>query len=77
MSISIKDLGILFDTKITFNGHVIAICNKAFKMLNFIRSHTRNFNVQVIKLLYTSLVRPHLGTDAPIWSPNYQLYANS
>ena len=73
----IKDLGILFDKKITFNDHVVAICNKAFKMLGFIRRHTRDFNnVQVIKVLYTSLVRSHVETGAPIWSPNYQLYAN-
>ena len=73
----IKDLEILFDKKNTFNDHVVAICDKASKILGFIRRHTRDSNnVQVIKVLYASLVRSHVETGAPIWSPNYQLYAN-
>jgi hypothetical protein len=33
---SVKDLGVLLDSKLTFNAHIKFCCNKALKMLGFL-----------------------------------------
>src|SRR5436190_18523720 len=67
-----KDLGILFDTKLTFSEHVLAVCKSAFGLLGLIR-RSGNFlrNTESLKMLYYSLVRSKLEYGAVIWSPHF------
>lgn len=72
---SFKDLGILFDSKLTFATHINNICNKAMKMLGFIIRNSKNFsNIQTFKSLYFCYVRPILEYGAVIWHPLYNTY---
>jgi len=43
-----------------FNNHYDYIITKAFKVLSFVIRNTKDFNIDTIIKLYTSLVRPHL-----------------
>ncbi|KAG8222729.1 hypothetical protein J437_LFUL008125 [Ladona fulva] len=49
--------------------------DKAQRMLGFITRNTKNFkNIQTIKILYCSLVRPLLELSSPVWSPYYSVH---
>lgn len=73
----IKDLGILFDSKLSFAQHIQAICSKALRMLGFVKRHTSDFNsISAVKTLYTSLVRSQLENCTMIWNPYYVTYVN-
>jgi len=73
---SIRDLGILFDEKFLFSGHIIEICKAAYRTLGFIcRSGSFLKNINSFKLLYYSLVRTKLEFGSVIWYP-YQSYLN-
>lgn len=67
-----NDLGVVYDSKLRFDGHITNITNKAFKMLGFILRFSKDFrNVDCIKMLYNTLVRPHLEYCTTAWSPFY------
>lgn len=69
----VKDLGIMFDEKLSFNVHVDRTVSSALKSLGFIIRNTHNFrNIQCLKILYFSLVRSKLEYGAVIWNPFYK-----
>ena len=69
---SVKDLGILFDRKLSFNDHINMIVSKANSMLGFIKRNSSEFtNPQTLKCLYMSLVRPHIEYCSIIWNPYF------
>ena len=71
----IRDLGVLLDCKLTFTQHIENCCNKALKLLGFIKRHTRDFtNISVLKILYTSLVRSQLENCSSVWSPYFNVH---
>ncbi|CAH2011323.1 unnamed protein product [Acanthoscelides obtectus] len=71
----VKDLGVIFDSKVTFYQNIEVIRNKALKMLGFIKRNTSEFtNIGAIVTLYTSLVRSHLENCSSVWSPYYVTY---
>ena len=66
----VKDLGVLIDKKLTFKHHVHIVCNKAFKMLGFIKRCCKNFNsTETYLSLYRSLVRSNLEYCSVVWNP--------
>ena len=73
----IKDLGVMLDSKLTFNEHVEYVCSKASKTLGFLFRITKEFkDVQCLKALYCSLVRSTLEYSSVIWSPYYANNSN-
>lgn len=71
----IKDLGVIFDCKLSFVPHINAIVNKSYRMLGFIGRVTSKFNnISCIKFLYNSLVRSRLEYNSPIWNPHAVKY---
>ena len=71
----VRDLGVLFDSKLTFSQHISACCSKALRMLGFVKRNTRDFkNIFTIRVLYLTLVRPHLEGSTIIWSPYFNIY---
>lgn len=71
----VKDLGIVFDPKLTFHNHIQSLVKECFKKLGFVTRNCRDFSQgHVIGLLYTSLVRSKLEYGAPIWNPNEKKY---
>ena len=74
----IKDLGVIFDSKLSFVEHISMCCNKALKMLGFVIRHTKYFNsLWALRTLYVSLVRTHLENNSIVWSPFYQIHVNA
>lgn len=69
----VKDLGVLLDSKLTFNAHLTYIISKASSQLGFIFRFAKHFkDVYCLKALYCSLVRPILEYSSVVWSPYYQ-----
>ena len=71
----IKDLGVLLDSHLSFTIHLDSIVSKSLQMLGFVKRNTKDFlNIPSIKLLYCSLVRPHLEYCSSVWSPSYNVH---
>lgn len=69
---TIKDLGILLDSKLTYNAHINFIYNKALKMLGFLFRVCKDFrNLHSLKTVYFSYVRSHLEYCCQIWNPSH------
>ncbi|XP_044591507.1 uncharacterized protein LOC123273733 [Cotesia glomerata] len=69
-SSSIKDLRIIFDTKLTFSAHIDKIVSQAYKVLGYILRSGKDFkNNHTLVHLFNSLVRPILEYGSIVWSP--------
>ena len=72
---TIRDLGVLIDSKLTFLPHIENCCSKALQILGFIKRNTNDFkNINAIKLLYVTLVRPILENCSVVWNPQCVTY---
>lgn len=72
---SVKDLGIIFDDRLTFREHYDYIVGKSSRLLGFISRSTLNFkNPTSFIHLYCSLVRSILEYNSCIWSPHYIIH---
>lgn len=75
---TVKDLGVLLDTKLRFDNHINTAINKAYRMLGFLIRQCKNFtNIKTLNILFNSLVRPHLEYCTPVWNPSYSKYIHS
>lgn len=69
---TIKDLGVIFDTQLTFIQHINKKTAEALKMLGFIIRNCLSFtNTEALKILYASYVRSKLEYGSLIWNPYY------
>ena len=57
---SIKDLGILNDSALSFDDHIQNIVSKANRMAGLIRGSFVFLDEDIFKRLFTAFVRPHL-----------------
>lgn len=67
-----KDLGVLFDNKLTFDNHINYAVNKANSMLGLIKRSFLYLDIDSFLCLYKSLVRPHLEYGNIIWYPLFK-----
>ena len=65
-----KDLGVTFDTSLTFDEHIQLKIYKAYSMLGLIKRNFIYMDRNTFILLYKSLVRPHLEYANSVWSPH-------
>jgi len=66
---SIKDLGVLFSSDLSFKLNHEHMLSRSYKMLGFINRNTQKFkNPTTIKTIYCSLVRSVLEYASLIWS---------
>lgn len=73
-----KDLGVLFDPTLSFKAHYDFICNKALKLLGFIKRSLSDFNnINCFKNVYCSLVRSVLEYSSSVWSPFYKCHIDN
>ncbi|KAL1448090.1 hypothetical protein WDU94_000030, partial [Cyamophila willieti] len=74
----VKDLGIIFDSDLSFNSHVNIITNKAYRNLGFLYRNSREFKSPLtLKSLYSSIIRSSLEYCAVLWSPMYAVHGNA
>lgn len=70
----IRDLGVIFDNKLSFESHITNITTKAYKMLGFISRSLNHFTqLSTYKLLYFTYVRSKLEYNSPVWSPHTRI----
>ena len=67
-----KDLGVTFDSELSFRTHIKNTVAKANSRVGLIKRTFSYMNITNFKLLYKSLVRPILEYCSSIWSPHYQ-----
>lgn len=71
-SVTVRDLGVTFNTTLDYSQHIDNIVSNAYKVLGFLKRKTINFsNQNALKLLYFSLVRSNLEYCSLIWDPYY------
>lgn len=69
------DLGVLFDSAMSFVPHVEYILPRAYKMLAFLRRNCSEFfNPYTLKHIYTSFVRSKLEYASVVWNPHASSY---
>lgn len=70
-----KDLGITFDSKLTFEPHFINITSRAYKMLGFISRSLNKFRLMsTYNTLYNTYVRSIIEYCSTVWNPHYDIY---
>ena len=65
-----KDLGVHIDRNLDFEKHIALATAKANKILAIIYKTFEYIDQDMFKMLFKSLVRPHLEYAAPVWSPH-------
>lgn len=71
----IRDLGVIIDSKLTFNSHIDKIIQRAYKLLGFVLRVCKPFQHKMTyMLLYFSLVRSILDFGCVIWSPFFKCH---
>jgi hypothetical protein len=73
----VRDLGVIHDSKLTYEKHIDFIAKKANLSLGFImRSRSQFSNIKTAKVLYCAYVRSTLEYCSQIWNPQYDIYIN-
>lgn len=66
----VRDLGVILNSRFSFEDHIDSIVNKANATLGFVKRWCKEFNDPYIsRLLYCTFVRPILEYASPVWSP--------
>lgn len=72
---SIKDLGVIHDSKSIFKDHIDHIASKASRALGFVVRMSNDLkSLKTIKVLYCAFVRSHLEYASQVWNPQYNVY---
>jgi len=65
-----KDVGVTINSKLKFDEHIQNQVNKANKMMGLIRRSFKFLDFRSFRLLFKSIVRPHLEYASSVWSPS-------
>jgi hypothetical protein len=75
---SVRDLGVVFGSRLSFTNHIESIVNSSFKSLGFVLRNGREFSdVDKLQLLYFTYVRSRLEYASIVWSPMYSIHISS
>jgi Reverse transcriptase (RNA-dependent DNA polymerase) len=67
---SMRDLGVQYDSQLTFNDHVDKVCGTARRMMGFVMRTGKFFdNPYTFTTLYNALVRSNVEYASVIWNP--------
>jgi len=68
--VSINDLGVIFDSSLSFKDHISHKINKAYNILGIIKRNFIFMDESSFILLYKSMVCPHLEYANSVWCPH-------
>ncbi|KAG7306859.1 hypothetical protein JYU34_008326 [Plutella xylostella] len=72
---SIRDLGIIIDSSLSFRHHIDNIINKTSKLSGFINRQMKSLKrPSVTVVIYNTLVRGILEYCSTVWNPSYQVH---
>lgn len=75
--ISIRNLGVYFDTQLAYDQHIELTVNWSLRMLGYIKRHVGTLNnIYCFRNVFVSLVRSIVEYNCIVWSPFYQVYIN-
>ena len=66
---SIKDLGVVMDSGLSFDSHIYDKINMANKMLGIVKRNFQDLDKNSFILLYKGMVRCHLEFAVSVWNP--------
>lgn len=67
----VRDLGVIFDTKLTFENHIDTITNRAAQMVGAARRFVRGINHPLLmRTIYMTYISPILEYESVIWNQN-------
>ena len=70
---SMRNLGVIFDSAMSFENQIQNVVNKCLKTLGFIKNVSRDFrSASTLVKLYKSLLLPILTYCSPIWLPHME-----
>ena len=64
-----RDLGVQISSDLKWKNHISAIVSKANKVLGMLLKTFTSRDSDLWKMLYISLVRPHLEFASTVWNP--------
>lgn len=64
-----RDLGVKFSSDLKWKHQVQSCVGRCNSILGRLKRTFKTIDVESCKLLYTSLIRPHLEFAEPVWSP--------
>ncbi|WAR21988.1 YWV1-like protein [Mya arenaria] len=64
-----KDLGVIFDSRLTFEEHITEIASKAHRVTGIIWRSFEFMNKDMFLNLYKSIIRPIVEYGSCVWSP--------
>ena len=64
-----KDLGVVFDSELTFQYHICEKVRKANCTIGLTRRSFSYLDCKMFLKMYTSFVRPHLEYAQAVWAP--------
>ncbi len=68
-----KDLGVIYDSKLSFTSHINDLYSKCIKLVGFIFRTSSDFrNATTVLALFNSLIRSKLEYSSTIWNPSSQ-----
>ena len=65
-----KDVGVTINSKLKFDEHIQNQVNKANKMMGLVRRSFKFLDIRSFRLLFKSIVIPHLQYASSVWSPS-------
>ena len=71
-----KDLGVIFDSNLTFEEHILNQVKKANAIVGLIRRSFLHLTPSTFRQLFVSFVRPHLEYAQVIWSPKLKKHSD-
>ena len=71
---SSKYLGVIIDSKLTWQDHIDYVYNKLLKFVSIFYKIRDQVNMDVLKMIYFSFVHPHILYSIEIYGNTYQTY---
>jgi ribonuclease P/MRP protein subunit RPP40 len=73
---TVKDLGVIFDRKLSFTSHIDHVVSDSMKQLGFLIRNSRDFqSSRTLTMLFNAFVRSKLHYACIIWQPHHNIQA--
>lgn len=72
---SIKDLGVVFDSKLTFSDHILQLSASCYKLLGFVIRSSKQFTKpEAMTSMFDCIIRSKLEYASAVWAPYQKKY---